>query len=299
MPTVWQTSLLERLADAVRPDGAWGYARSGAPNAEPTALATLALASHNAQPRTVESGLAWLAKLQQPHGGVPITPAVPSPCWPTAFALLTWLRAAPQSDSFTQNIERAADWLLNARGEPIEHNPDTSSHDPSIVGWAWVGQTHSWIEPTAYATLALRARGRSGDPRLRDAVRLILDRAIPAGGWNYGNARVLQNTLRPFPATTGVALAALAGEPKNAAIDAAIAFLTGQLERVRSPLSLSWGLIGLRAWNALPSGWDDWLAQAAERVLQKESNAAHDALLILAAHESCPLIADSEKRDER
>ena len=60
--------------------------------------------------------------------------------------------------------------------------------------------------------MALRAAGRASHPRVREAVRLLCDRALDEGGWNYGNTRVFANTLQPFPATTGIALTALAGE---------------------------------------------------------------------------------------
>jgi hypothetical protein len=111
---------------------------------------------------------------------------------------------------------------------------------------------------------------------------LLLDRAIPSGGWNYGNAAVLANTLRPFPETTGVVLTALAGEPRSPAVERAIAFLSTELPRIRTPLSLGWGLIGLTALGARPAEAGTWLAEAIERSRARAANSLHDALLLLA-----------------
>jgi hypothetical protein len=159
-----------------------------------------------------------------------------------------------------------------------------------LVGWPWVAGTHSWVEPTAYAVLALRAAGKSEHARVREAVELILDRALPEGGWNYGNRRIFDNVLRPFPATTGVALAGLIKEPRDDRIDVAIDYLGRALQRVRAPLSLAWGLIGLRAWKAQPPDAEAWLAQCASRVAEHPAAPQHDALLLLAGSKTCPVI---------
>jgi hypothetical protein len=162
-------------------------------------------------------------------------------------------------------------------------------HDPTLTGWPWVVGTHSWVEPTGFALLALRAAGMTEHPRVREGFKLLLDRALPEGGWNYGNTRVMSNTLRPFPEATGVALAALGGESPDTRIDAGIVYLKHELVRIRAPMSLSWGLIGLGAWNTRPESDQEWLAEAANRTLQRELNVEYAALLLLAGAEVCPL----------
>jgi hypothetical protein len=113
-------------------------------------------------------------------------------------------------------------------------------------------------------------------------VRLLRDRAIPSGGWNYGNSHVLANTLRPFPETTGVALCALAGQQRDGTIDRALAHLTHELPRVRTPLALGWGMLGLRTWQSRPAKCTDWLAEAIAQSDTRPANPQHDALLLLA-----------------
>ena len=81
--------------------------------------------------------------------------------------------------------------------------------------WPWVLGTHSWIEPTAFNVLALKAAGRGEHPRTREAVRLLVDRLLPTGGCNYGNTTVLGQQLRPHLAPTGLVLLSLAGEQIN------------------------------------------------------------------------------------
>ena len=111
--------------------------------------------------------------------------------------------------------QRASTWTLSVSGRPVERGDAAQrfvGHDTTLQGWPWVVGTHSWVEPTAINLLALRSAGQAGHPRCREAVKLLLDRQLPAGGWNYGNTTVLGHVLRPQVQPTGLALAALAGE---------------------------------------------------------------------------------------
>jgi hypothetical protein len=201
---------------------------------------------------------------------------------------LAWSASENAHTDYAQRIEDALKWLLGFRSTPIQPNPEVYGHNTTRIGWSWVENTHAWVEPTAYAVLALRAGGESLHPRVREGVQLILDRSIPGGGWNYGNPRVYANTLRPFPGPTGIALTALADEPSESRIAAGIAYLHQQLPRIRSPISLAWGLMGLTAWKERPHVASAWLEQCATRELRHSPHAMHDALLLLAAPEFCP-----------
>lgn len=283
MPTVLDLGLVERLTANQCASGAWGYSSENAGAAEPTALATIALAgAGGAELRQFAiKGAAWLAALQRTSGEVPVESGLAGPCWPTSLAIVAWLRC--DADRFRDSIARAIRWLLVAGGKPVAARTSELHHDATLVGWAWVEGTHSWVEPTAYAMLALRSAGETDHPRFAEAQRLILDRAISTGGWNYGNSQVFGSTLRPFPETTGVALAALAGKPRDDAVDNAVRFLLAELPRIRSPLALGWGLVGLAAWGATPPEASDWLAEAAARLRARPENPQHDALLLLAS----------------
>ena len=279
----WQTPLIQRLTSHVTPSGAWSYQPGTAGYSEPTALVCLALAAHDGDDALITQGLSWLAAIQRVDGAVPICASMPSPCWPTTVGLLAWLGApASCGSSYETACAQSARWLTKTEGRPIEQNSRFFEHDTTLIGWPWIEGTHSWIEPTALAILALDAAGHTNHDRVRDGLQVIENRALEAGGWNYGNTRVLNSTLRPFCSSTGLALMALAGRHPSTNIDKAIAFLERKLPGVRSPISLGWGLLGLAAWDRRPHEADDWLAEAVDRSMQERPNPHHDALLLLA-----------------
>ena len=125
------------------------------------------------------------------------------------MALLLWSTTRPPSGE----VAGARRWLLARKGKTDLRRPKRKKvvgHDPRLVGWPWVEATHSWLEPTALAILALCRLGLAGHPRVKAGVELILDRALDSGGWNYGNKSVFGTELRPQPGPTGLALLALA-----------------------------------------------------------------------------------------
>ena len=109
-------------------------------------------------------------------------------------------------------------------------------HDPNLVGWPWVEATHSWLEPTALAILALCRGGLAEHPRVKAGVDLILDRALEAGGWNYGNKAVFGTELRPQPGPTGLALLALAAVgTRREAVSRGLTYLREAARDLRAP----------------------------------------------------------------
>jgi hypothetical protein len=121
-----------------------------------------------------------------------------------------------------------------------------------LKGWPWVGETHSWVEPTATAVMALRVTGHGPHDRVKEAVRMLLDRQLPHGGWNYGNTLVFGTELHPMPESTGAALTGLAGTVDREAVLPSLTYLHGQVARLRTPISLGWSLLGLAAWRMSP-----------------------------------------------
>lgn len=293
---IWRETLLERLLDSVSSDGAWAYRASGSGAAEPTALSCLAIrpAERSGAPadETLERGLTWLADQQRDGGAVPVAPNLPGPNWTTAHAILAWRTGVEAgADRFRANVTRAADWLLRQAGQTTKANADTHDHNTELVGWSWVDGTHSWVEPTALAVLALRAAGYADHPRVAEGVALLRNRALPDGGWNYGNRRVLSHVLRPFQATTGVALCALAGMgERDECITSALEYVAESLPSIRASLSLAWGVLGLRAWDAAPSDMDTWLEACAARLVNRPWQNHYAAMLVLAGAERCPLL---------
>ncbi|MCS6951283.1 MAG: hypothetical protein NZM33_00325 [Bryobacteraceae bacterium] len=94
---------------------------------------------------------------------------------------------------------------------------------------------------------------------------MLLNRQLPGGGWNYGNTTVFGQPLRPLPDTTGVALCALAGLTGRSSVLLSIGYLERILGRIRTPLSLGWGLLGLASWGARPQSASAWIEEALDR----------------------------------
>jgi hypothetical protein len=225
--------------------------------------------------------------LQQPNGGLGLAPDLPNPCWTTPLAILLWSATERGRDSpDRQSRDRAVKWLLTQRGTTWEPTGDSPyGHDTRIKGWAWVDETHSWLEPTAMAVLALRRAGSADHVRTRDGQRLIRDRAIRSGGWNYGNSTVFGADLRPQPAPTGMALLALAGveDFDSPLIQLGCEYLEAILPTTRAPQSLCFGTLALTAWDRRPLAADDWLIAARAGAARRSNSIAQLAYLLLAA----------------
>jgi hypothetical protein len=236
----------------------------------------------------------WLTSIQQSDGSLGISLSQASPRWPTAYGVLLWENLAPHSSSAKRGIK----WLLQEKGRQGEET-NLISHNPKLQGWPWLSDTHSWLEPTALSVLVLRRAGLEDHPRVIEGIQVILDRAIAGGGWNYGNKSVLGKDLRPQPATTGLALIALAGLEHTAThADPACGYLSDALEGVRSPMSLCWGLLGLLAWNRLPQQKGKWLKECYELYQYQPSSASQIAYALIAAgSDSWRLLRPRSKRE--
>lgn len=263
--------------------GWWGYRDAGSPAVEPTATAGLALlaAGEAAAARRAADGL---ARVQRPDGSTPAVPGAPTSGWATPHAMLLWAAL----DGYDDRRRKARDWLLSIGGEPVREDASDRKalgHDVSLIGWSWVGGTHSWLEPTAMAVLALIAAGSRDHARVREGLRLIVDRAIPGGGWNYGNKVIYGATLRPQPGPTGLGLLALAAGNlrESPAAAPAIDYLRRVLPATRAAASLGWGVLGLRAHDARPPEADSWLSSAYDRIAGAPDMTVGAGLLLLAA----------------
>jgi hypothetical protein len=82
---------------------------------------------------------------------------------------------------------------------------------------------------------------------------MLLDRQLPHGGWNAGNTIVFGHELHPMPEGTGSALAGLAGAVDESEVARSLDYLHGEVDRLRTPISLGWSLIGLAAWGQWPT----------------------------------------------
>jgi hypothetical protein len=202
---------LDFLSAAQSDTGGWGYKPGGMPYVEPTAAVILALSSDARAAPQVQRARTWLRRLQRADGGWGIAALDDASGWMTGWAV--WALAGVETDA----AQRGMDWLLRTAGlrvadpQQIEGIQRVLKIDPTITGWPWQPGDSGWIFPTALALLALHANSASirEHPRAREAVRYLLDRAIPAGGWNIGNPFMVTGSLPPTVENTALTLLAL------------------------------------------------------------------------------------------
>jgi hypothetical protein len=281
----WISEALDRLAKRA------SYQSGGPIATEPSALAALALIgagrNNDSQPH-----LRWLAQSQIAAGGsVPPYSGLARPGWPTPLAILAAAAAHTAGSDPVLSIDQAKNWLLSTEGKTLKQTPEFG-HDGMLVGWPWALETHSWQEPTAWSVLALKSLDLADHPRTREGVRLLIDRLLPNGGCNYGNTYVLGQRLRAHVEPSGLTLVALAGETADdPRIPATIGYVASALSDHTTPISLSYGLLGLTAHHRTPASADAWLEAAYTRAIKREPSALTIALLVLAAQgEDCLLI---------
>jgi hypothetical protein len=282
---------LEQTLDELSRVPEIGYSVGGRAAAEPTALAALAFIANGRLDEAMKLGTA-LGEMQQANGEVAIRAGEQTPGWPTSLAISAWcavgdaLRGVAEGhrgNSLQENIDKAVSWLLANRGQAVEQS-NYFGHNTQLIGWAYAEQTHSWVEPTAFAVLALKAAGKGDVPPAREGVAVLIDRQLPDGGLNYGNTEVLGQFLRPHLEPTGIGLIALAGETDaSGRVAKSIEWLGRSMGPATTPLSLAWALMGLRAQGVTLPQADDWLSSAAARVNVRDRSPHKLALLALAA----------------
>ena len=254
----WTDEARSRLQSLRSGQGNWGYKQGGRVGVEPSVLSSLGLIA-SGDCTTDANDLAgarvtaeWMAGIQRCDGSLPVVAEIETPAWTTPYAILLWSALGGYQDPRT----RARACLLHVQGQSLPRDQLTAKvigHDPTVRGWPWVESTHSWVEPTALAALALCQEGLHTHGRVRAGIHLILNRSLRSGGWNYGNPAVLGRALRAQPGPSGLALLALeAHGEETPECRRGIDYLRQALRDVRAGTSLGWGVLGLRAWDACP-----------------------------------------------
>jgi uncharacterized protein (DUF362 family) len=231
--------IFDRLAGQASPGGGWGYQPGQPAHLEPTALALLALAVEPDRyaPHT-EAALRVVADHAQPDGSYRLNRGRPQAAWPTALVLFARAALGQPAESLRVTSER----LLALEGRAVKADPEVADMldiDSQLLGWPWAEDNFSWVEPTAWACLALRAAGHGDHPRVREGLRLLLDRAFDTGGVNYGNRCVLGKRTEPIPGPTALMLLALQGV-EDPRIDAAVGYLRVHGEQTTDLEHLAW-----------------------------------------------------------
>jgi uncharacterized protein (DUF362 family) len=199
---------LDSFAQAMAADGGWGYAPGHQPQLEPSCLGLLALsldAERFAEP--IAKTKAWIERNANDDGSYRPLQGREAAIWPTSLVLF----AKSALDWSGPELQKTTTYLLGARGRVPETPEAGELHDINLqlVGWPWAEANFSWVEPTAWACLALRSVGQSEHPRVVEGTKMLLDRAMDDGGINYGNRRILGKMTDPIPGPTALMLLAL------------------------------------------------------------------------------------------
>ncbi|MHB8094868.1 MAG: hypothetical protein ACYDH0_07990 [Candidatus Aminicenantales bacterium] len=234
----------EKLLSLVLPDGGLPYYRGGESSAEPTILAALALNAAAAKEERLKPLLACLRGLQNPDGSVGIGSRYRDQgLWLTAPAAIVFRRFGLED-----NLRKAIDFLLATKSVTLANNP-RFKQDNTLLGWPWVRGTFGWVEPTAWAVLGLVLSGNGAHPRANEGRRLIWDREIGSGGWNYGSPELDDTELLPFWDTTGLALVALREGTEPAKVRKSLDLLEKNRGKIESLRGLAWVVLALEAYG--------------------------------------------------
>ena len=176
-----------------------------------------------------------------------------------AFNALAAVTLLHQRDSaFGEVRRRLLASLTTAKGMAAPQT-DAQRQDNSLQGWSWTDATFSWVEPTAWGLLALKkARGTGISDgamaaRIAEAERLMIDRSCRPGGWNFGNAEVLGQDLRPYVPTTALGLLAMQDRREHDVVSRGLATLEAQWHEEISSSATGLSLICLNVFGR-PAG---------------------------------------------
>ncbi|MBX9580515.1 MAG: DUF362 domain-containing protein [Gemmataceae bacterium] len=253
----------DRLAALVAPGGGWGYQPGQPAHLEPTCLAALALAGTRHEP-LVAAGLAAIEANRLSDGSYRLARGRPEAAWPTALILFTRHALGHAGGGLAATAGRLL--ALESRAVDGDESADMAVDiDLSIRGWGWAEENFAWVEPTAWACLALRRAGFGDHPRVREGLRLLIDRAFDSGGANYGNRVVLGRPTEPIPGPTAVMLLALQGVADEPRVEAAKGYLRVVGAKSTDLEHLAWAKLALAA-HAADAGTCELLPELDGRI---------------------------------
>jgi uncharacterized protein (DUF362 family) len=244
------TTFLEELIAQVGPDGGWGYTAGQPGQLEPTCLALLALNAERAKYRDqMQAGIACLKTHVLPDGSVRLNRGRAEAVWPTALAL----HAMATLGATEVQLAPLGSAVLGVAIKTIDQTPDdVNDINTTLAGWGWAEGNFSWVEPTAWACLALQRIGQDPQERVQDGLRVLLDRTLPEGGLNYGNRVVLGIALEPIPTPTALALLALQRLPREERIVKSVRYLSERALLGDDVEHLCWARLALDVYRDIP-----------------------------------------------
>ena len=264
------------LRAAQNSDGGWGFRPGTESRVEATCWALKALLScdgmNNSDKNAIASGLNFLKAMQLDDGSWPSTAEEKTGCWVTSLAC--WVLAGTPDDKFSTPIESGLQWVcadwprdsswwqrtIRRMSSGAKH----SKQNDSYRGWGWTPGTSSWVEPTAFALLALETQSELSpglaEKRRKLGEALLYDRMCPGGGWNCGNPEVYGVAGEPLVIPTTWALLALRRYPKRRENLESLDWMEKNFTKIQGPGSYALARICLAAYGR-PRKEDEGIAE--------------------------------------
>jgi Prenyltransferase and squalene oxidase repeat len=259
------------LRDTQNPDGGWGFRPGTSSRVEATCWALLALREPSEQSSEdrvrVRRARDFLQTAQLGDGSWPAAPGEEAGCWVTSLCCLALnaIGDQPQKSAIESGLRWVCDdWPSDSTPwrrflSRLASHSDVAPMNTSYRGWGWTPGTSSWVEPTAFALLALeRAESpelaRKAKQRRSLATSLLFDRMCPGGGWNAGNPVVYGAAGEPGVVPTVWSLLALRNLPTRSETTQSLEWLRRTAANIQSPGSLALTQICLRTYGQSQAG---------------------------------------------
>ncbi|MGB0036736.1 MAG: hypothetical protein WBP79_14795 [Candidatus Acidiferrales bacterium] len=196
---------------------------------------------------------------QLADGSWPAFPKLAEGCWVTSLACLAlWPHDLGQDAALDgaywlcRQMPGEGKWNWRVRHQLFVHE-EVVSQNHSLYGWPWTTGTASWVEPTAFALLALGCIPAALLPaaaakRRELAVAMLVDRECPGGGWNCGNPTVYGAAGRPLVGPTVWALLALRNSTAHSSVAESLDWIVTQTAFPRSTESLALSELCLKSY---------------------------------------------------
>jgi hypothetical protein len=268
-------SLLRELQNA---DGGWPFHVGEQSRVEPACWALRALFASEpyADEQVFRKAACFLQTSQLADGSWPAASQMRMGSWVTSLACSVLSGDALSAD----NVKAGLKWIcedfprdsspLRRFVQSLRPKSDTVSQNDSYRGWGWTPRTASWVEPTAFALMALQEAKphqlpKNAAERRNLAVSLLYDRMCPGGGWNCGNPRVYGVDGDALVLATCWALLALRDAPEKPGRTLSLAWLQKEFSKIESAGSLAVACMTLQNYGIEPSAANrtlqDWTAE--------------------------------------
>ena len=269
-------SILPRLfLKYLNPDGGLPYSPGMPSFSEPTLLMILGLIA-SGDTAAAQPLVDWALRARNKNGSIGLNAEFPDEgLWNSSLLAIAMHHLGRKSER-----DAAIDFVLGFRSIQLARSSENDL-DTQLVGWPWVAHTFGWVEPTAWALLSLTLAGKPDHPRAIEGLRLLEDRCLPEGGWNYGNKIVFSQILMPFWDTTALATLAIGDHNPNLT-KKNLDLLEKSLPEMHSLLTHALTGICLARFGRKTESIRSRIVENLENQRQEDLNLAHSALGVVA-----------------